>query len=450
MSLLFKTLGLNFAPLETPSSNTGVSGEMSKDDILAALNEGDDNEPDGIIDLDPPKDKKGDKTKETEDDKTGDDDEDDDTDKDDKEDDKEVSLEDELEDDLAEVDDEKLELKTPVSRREILKKYPKLFKEFPYLETAYYREQKFTEMFPTMDDAQEAIDGAKTLANLEADVSKGDIKRILLATQSAGSYNNVVNDLLKTLQEVDPNSHTHVVGNIVKQCIYDMAKESEAENDPELKKAALILNKFIFGTSKYTPPSKLEVKKAEENPEKEQLNRERQELHSQKMNDARENIDKRVSNAIKSTIDGNIDPATRNNPDGQMSEYVKRQATREAVEEVTKLIGKDTRFKIIIDRLYLRAAKNGFKAADLDQIRATYLSKAKTLLPSVIKKARNEALKGMGKRVKEENNNDDEKDETPKRKSSNTRDSESPRSRTSGKSSDIPKGMTTLEYLEQE
>ena len=35
---------------------------------------------------------------------------------------------------------------TPVRRKEILAKYPKLFKDFPYLEKAYYREQQFTEV----------------------------------------------------------------------------------------------------------------------------------------------------------------------------------------------------------------------------------------------------------------------------------------------------------------
>src|SRR5947207_15330863 len=38
----------------------------------------------------------------------------------------------ELEDELEEPDEEKLELMAPVKRREILKKYPKLFEDFPY------------------------------------------------------------------------------------------------------------------------------------------------------------------------------------------------------------------------------------------------------------------------------------------------------------------------------
>lgn len=54
----------------------------------------------------------------------------------------------ELEEELEGPKEEDLELTTPVRRKEILKKYPTLFKDFPYLEKAYYREQQFTKYFP--------------------------------------------------------------------------------------------------------------------------------------------------------------------------------------------------------------------------------------------------------------------------------------------------------------
>ena len=38
-----------------------------------------------------------------------------------------------------------------------------------------------------------------------------------------------------------------------------------------------------------------------------------------------------------------------------------------------------------------------FDKESTDRIKSAYLSKAKTLLPSVIKKARNDALRGLGR-----------------------------------------------------
>jgi hypothetical protein len=86
----------------------------------------------------------------------------------------------------------------------------------------------------------------------------------------------------------------------------------------------------------------------------------------------------------------------------------------------------------------------------VDKIRSAYVSKAKTLLPSVIKKARNDALRGMGKRVKDD---DDTTDESTRKKGPVP--SGRPRSQSSNtgkikEAKDIPSGMSTLDFLNSE
>src|SRR6187399_1594582 len=73
----------------------------------------------------------------------------------------------EIEEELDGPKEEDLELMTPVRRREILAKYPKLFKDFPYLEKAYYREQQFTEVYPTIQDARAAHEKSQILDRVE-------------------------------------------------------------------------------------------------------------------------------------------------------------------------------------------------------------------------------------------------------------------------------------------
>src|SRR3990167_9176528 len=58
---------------------------------------------------------------------------------------------------------ERLDLVAPVRKKEILAKYPTIFKDFPYLEVAYFRDRQFSEIFPTVDDAKEAQEKADTL-----------------------------------------------------------------------------------------------------------------------------------------------------------------------------------------------------------------------------------------------------------------------------------------------
>jgi len=97
--------------------------------------------------------------------------------------------------------------------------------------------------------------------------------------------------------------------------------------------------------------------------------------------------------------------------------------------------------------MWQKAFEDNFSKTSIDRIKSAYLSKAKTLLPAVIKKARTEALKGSGRRVVEEEETDIEtNDETerPTRRANRT----SPSS--SGGKKQIPQNMSTLDYFNQD
>lgn len=435
---MFKLFKL-FGPPET-GGPSGIVTPMDKDDVIKFLGSGDD-EPE-TIDLDPPKTVKAKEVEE----ESEDSEKEENTEEEDEDDEVEKSLEEELEEDLEEATEEKLELVTPVRRSEILKKYPKLFKDFPYLEKAYYREQKFTEMFPTMEDAQESQAKASTLDRFEVDLLEGKSETIFSGVKKASerAFAQMMDNLMPTLAKVDEKAYHHVLGNVFKEAIIGMTKEGRAQKNDALQNAAAILNQYVFGTTTFEPPKKLDIGEEKGNPERENLDRERREFAESKFADAKSAVDGKVQNALKTTIEGNIDTKD------EMTPYVKRIAIREASEEIKSLIERDTRFKVIIDKLWDRARKGGMKPESVNEIKSTYLTKAKQLLPSVIKKARTDALKGMGKRTR--NNNDEDEVDTPprnpKRRATND-DSEQPRSRNSGKSSEIPKGMSTLEFLTQ-
>jgi hypothetical protein len=78
----------------------------------------------------------------------------------------------------------------------------------------------------------------------------------------------------------------------------------------------------------------------------------------------------------------------------------------------------------------------------MSKIHDAFISQAKTLLPSVIKKARNEALRGTGKKVAAEK-------EILTSNPANRKGKEQSRSSSSDKGA-IPKGMTSLEFLMKE
>jgi hypothetical protein len=336
----------------------------------------------------------------------------------------------------AEEEEEKLEIHTPVSRKKILERYPKLFKDFPWMESAIYRNYQYTEILPTLDDAKEAVENSKTFNEFRADLMEGNIEKTLATIKNANedSFNKIADSYLQTLGKVDEKAYYHVVGNVIKNAVVGMIRESKRSNNEDLQSAAQILNQFMFGTSEFEPPSNLSKQSNETENEKAKLKAERESFIREKFDSTSSDLDEKVSNTLKSTISEYIDPK------GVMTDYVKKNAVREALEDLNNLMGQDKQFTSTKDRLWERVFESNFSKQSVDGVRSAYLSKAKTLLPNVIKKARNEALKGSERKVQNEDK-DKRGPITPGRTATS-------KSRTNAK--EIPKGMTTYDFLNQD
>jgi len=349
----------------------------------------------------------------------------------------------ELEAELEEPDESKLELETPIPRREILKKYPQLFKDFPYLEKAYYREQQYTELLPTIDDARLSVEKSQTLDKFQNELMSGSVEGILKAVKEtdANSFYKIADNYLPTLARVDEKAYYTVLGNIIKNTVSHMFREGERINNDVLKNAAAIVNQFVFGTSEYSGPVALSGngRSPQIDEQENKLKEQQREFTQQRFENIRDDLSSRVESTLKSTIEAYIDPKE------SMSNYVRKNASREAMENLQSLLDGDSRLRVILDKMWERAFEDNFSKTSVDRIKQAYLSKAKTLLPEVIKRARNEAMKGNGKRIIDDeiettNNNETER---PARRVNRA----SPSS--SGKK-EIPKGMSTLDFFNQE
>jgi hypothetical protein len=368
--------------------------------------------------------------------------------KEEKDDEKEEEIADEeVDDELKEIEEElkgpteeDLELMTPVRRKEILAKYPKLFKDFPYLEKAYYREQQFTEVFPTIQDAKTSAEKARVLDKVEQDVMNGDISSVLSAAKQENqeSFFKIVDNYLPNLKKVDQQAYYHVLGNVVKDTIITMVREGRAlgEQGAPLTAAANVLNQFVFGSQTFQPPQQLSRQRPEDNKREDEFRQQEQQRTYTQFESVKDDLQTRADNVLKSTIDSHIDP------NKTMTDYVKNHATKEAFDTLETLISKDARFRGLLDKLWEKAFQQKFDKESTDRIKSAYLSKAKTLLPSVIKKARNDALKGLGRRSSEE-----EKSEPEKRGPITPGRSTAPSSGKYKSGKEIPKNVTTLDYL---
>lgn len=340
-----------------------------------------------------------------------------------------------LEEEEPEEPEEDIDLITPVRTKEILAKYPTLFKDFPYLKAAYFRDKQYTSILPTVSDAKEAVEKSQTLDKFEGDLKKGSTESILKAIKEndATAFGRIVDDYLPSLQRVDPNAFYHIVANIARPLILNMAQRGQATNNDDLKQAALTLNRFLFESDTLTPMQKY-AKEPDPNAAKAQteLQREREAFFREKIESVQSDLELKAGNALKTTIDLHIDPK------GVMSDYVKRNAIRDCLSHVEQMIGSDRQFRVHLDNLWKRAADENFSRTSQERIRAAYLGKAKTYLPIALQKARNEALKGVSRT----NNTNAE----PKNKRGPITPGKATTSSNSGKNEMKP-GEKTLDFL---
>jgi len=418
--------------IEQLSSNSDESkGEITKDDIVDELNK--DDEPKGKEDEVVKEDEEDD---EDTDEKPSDDSDDEgDEDEETKEDD-EIKL-------ASEDDDESLEdvkLVVPFKKAEIEKDFPGIFKKYPYLEKSYYTERAYREVFASPEEAKEAAESLEELHQTEQTLLEGSTSDLITRVKNhdENAYNKLVDNYLGSLQKVDPEAHNHVVGGIVKNLVVLLAREAKSTDNDELRKVALAINKFVFNTDQFEPHKKL----AGDEKEVDKINEERKQFIQERFEVVQEELQTKVDDVLLSTIKNNIDPKSL------LTDYVKKNAVRDAMDDLREKIAGDKIFRKQLDRLWERAFAANFNRETSKAIKDAYLSKARVLLKPVITKAKNEALKGIGKRVREDSDSDTEKSERrPYHKG--TRGSTTS-DKGGQKKADIPRGMSTLDFLNKD
>lgn len=322
----------------------------------------------------------------------------------------------EPEEDIEKLDlatEDEIEVEAPPRKKEILKEYPELFKKFPFLEKMMYRDREITELFGSFDDAKEIAEKSENFNNFESQLLSGNTEEVLRSVKEADNkaFDTIVDDYLPTLAKVDKEAYFHVVGNLNRRLIMEMVQEANDTNNDDLKQAALLVNQFVFGTSKFTAPANRVEKKDEKTSEAES---ERLAFTKERFETARDDLQTRVDNTLRATITDYIDPK------GNMSAYVKKNAVADAMKILSGSIASDSSVVKNLDRLWRSAFDSKFSKESLSKIQSFYLSKAKPALKNAILKARAEALKDARPQAKPDKETDEKEEEETSRRPSRT------------------------------
>lgn len=403
--------------LETPIPD---AGELSKDDILDELNNDDikpiDDKTEEAIDLSGKSDKEV---------KIGDDEE------------KEEEEDDEEPEEKVEIEEEVDEFHDVPKRQEILKAFPELFKKFPGVEKAIYREQKYAEVFPTIAEATEAAQRLEDFKSFESELFDGSIKGVLTSLKSSNeqSFQKVTGNILRTLAEVDEKAYYGTLNHIVKNSIWAAFNSAKESGDEQLEIAAQLMHKYVYGNTKIEKPVEQQQNQPDEKETK--LSERERSFAQRELGTAVNDVTTRTDNVIKSTVDKYIDPKNA------MTSYVRNKAVEDVMVQVRQSITTDKRFRANLDQLWQSAQRNGFNEDSKLKIRNALISKAKVILPGIIKSVKGKALEGSSTRTREASESRDEKPISQGRPASSTR---SP----SKDAKQIPRGMKSIDFLMQD
>lgn len=318
-----------------------------------------------------------------------------------------------LDDDKDEADDktdEDLTFDSVPKRQDILKKYPNFFKEFKGVEKALYREQQYAEVYPSIKDAQSSQVALRNYQQLEGQLVSGDVSNLFanLKANVPEAFDKIGDNLLETLNKVDSKAYDKTISKVIKGTLVNAYQHGAENDDEQLKIAAQLLHKAIYGSTKITPSSSNGDGKLNADGDKSQsdeqrkFNQERQQFFQTQMMTHVSDVGERASNITRNTIEKNIDPKNA------MTDYVKDKAIQDTMTAVNKAIDSDGRLRAHLDRLWREAATNNFSEAAKQKVRNVLLAKVKSVLPSLINSTRNAALKGYASRQRDSNDDNDE------------------------------------------
>lgn len=305
---------------------------------------------------------------------------------------------DEDEEQVVDLDDEsELELAKIPKRQEIKAAYPDIFKKFPQLEHALYREQAFTEVFPTVNDAKQAKEEIDQFNGFQSELLDGNVEGVFRSVKNADpkAFDKIASNVLDALVRVDPNAHLHITTQVTKGMIaqlhylagQSLEKNPDDKRAQQLQIAAEIFHNELFNTTKVTPFQ--QVQQQQQDPERAKFNQERQEFEKSRFTTAFNTVSSRTNNTLTAAVTRDIDTK------GVLPPYVKSTVIKDVMNELDRQLVSDRPFKALVDKLWLKAKDSNYSDESLKNIDTALKNKAKMILPGIMKAKKGEAMKGL-------------------------------------------------------
>jgi len=278
--------------------------------------------------------------------------------------------------------------------KEIVAKYPKLFKDFPELKHTFFQNKEYRELFPTVEEAREAhedVTGLRELENALIDGDEGSVAGVMEAMKELGEdvIPNFALGFLPALQKLDQGVYYNVITPVlisVVRNVYDAGVSNDNEN---YRNAALLVSQYLFRDQKVASGEKevkLAERKVKDNKQDNELERERtsfrQERYTALYNDVVQSCDSQLLDIVLDGID----------PKDTIPEGVRDLIAEKVVKEISKVLGNSSSHKSRMDSLWKKAAGDKFSTGNKSRIVTAYLEAAREIMPRIRNKIRSNVL----------------------------------------------------------
>lgn len=268
---------------------------------------------------------------------------------------------------------------------QIRKEYPDIFKKFPDLRQIMIREERFSQVFPSVESAREAEEKSGFYDQFEASLVAGDPAPILktLAENNVGSFKDVIDNFLPTVFALSRDAYFHVTQPVVVRALKATLDKGVATGDKNLILAARHVSKYLFGQDQVP-----EIRQQKgPDPESARLQHERESFFKERFAIVDADVNTQVQTELRQTVSRLI------SKEKSLTSYEKKALARDIIGELDRELASDDKHNRIMRDVWKRASQAGFTRNTTDRIAQTYLSRATGAIPKVAKRLISEALK---------------------------------------------------------
>lgn len=299
-----------------------------------------------------------------------------------------------------ESDEDELGLINIPRLEEIKAKYPNFLKEFPSIRSVMFRERAYNEIFPTVNEAKDAKSRLNDYNAFESELLSGNIKGVLSSIKKSdeGAYNKIVNSYIETLASLDPAANLKVANKVTRgmlRVVNNLANQLDGDNKEQLQIAVKLVTRAIYGSPEI-PNDDISQKEEKEDPERKKLDEDKNNFERTKFESAYSDVSSRVESMIKRAVTDNVDIKN------SLPSYVKGKLVDDVMSTLDKHLDSDERFKGLLKNLWKDSNKESYNSKSKDRIVKAIKLKVETVLLPIIRAKRQEAIKGLGIRVKRE------------------------------------------------